>query len=387
MAGRGRMESTRCKSILAILSCALVSMSGALSGGDQSLLKVTSAVSNLTRITSRPEPEFAPSACPSTGDVAFTGMVWKERGRRNHYEVWIVNPAKAQHQYRRITDSEADSLWPAISPDGKKVVFASQRGDKSIIWETNSNGLGGNRLISDVPECYFTYPDVSTDGFVYCALRDQALTGPVEIDDVGRAALTTILAPPAAVYLTAQFLTVNVALGKPVYQTSMLEGKMDKFSYLWVCDIDGLNQTEFVEGYSPRCFPKTAGRDGASDKIAFTKRDADGRFHIWTVNRDGSHLTQITWGNCSDIQPSWSPDGTKLTFASNRTATGLARLLGDRDYDIWVMNADGTGLTQLTDHDKFCGHPTFATNDEIYFHAVGGFINENWDIWRVTLAK
>jgi Tol biopolymer transport system component len=346
----------------------------------------TSAVANITRITSRPEPEFAPSGCPATGEVAFSGMVWKERGKKDHYEVWVVDPGKSQHQYRRITDSEADSLWPALSPDGKKIVFACQRGEKSQIWETGANGLGGNRLVSDAgDELTYSYPDVTTDAFVFCALTKQYFCGPVEIDDVGRACLTTILAPPLAVYFTGQFLVVNVAMGKPLYQTSILEGKNDRYGYLWLCDYDGLNQTEFVEGYTPRWMPKTAGAKG--DKILFSKRDADGLWHIWIVNRDGSNLTQLTWGKSSDIQPAWSPDGSKIAFATNRSSSGLDKMLGDRCYNIWVMNADGTGMTQLTQSKKFCGHPAFMSNEDIYFHANSGFLNENWDIWRLTLTK
>lgn len=344
----------------------------------------TSAVANMTRITSRPEPEFAPYACPATGEVAFCGLVCKEKGKRDHYEIWVVDPAKSQHQYRRITDSDVDNLNPAFSPDGKKICFESRRGRRSAIWEVNASGIGGLRLVSEGEELNYTYPDVTHDAFVYCALTNRPFLPPghpVEIDDVGRAALTAIITPPTVVYLTAQFLVVNLALGKPIYNTRMIEGKIDRYGYIWICDYDGMNPTEFVEGYQPRWSPKKG------DKILFTKRDADGVWHIWCVNRDGSNLTQLTWGKCSDIQPCWSPDGTKIAFASNRTASGVARALGDRCYNIWIMNADGSGLTQLTNTDSFCGHPTFASNDDIYFHAKTGFIFENWDIWRMTLAK
>ena len=373
--------------LVAVVACVFLLGSGLLMAGEY-IVEHTSAVANITRITSRPEPEFAPSGCPATGEVAFCGMVWKERGRPDHYEVWVVDPGKSQHQYRRITDADTDNLWPAISPDGRKIVFASQRGDKSQIWETGANGLGGNRLISEGGELTYTYPDVTTDAFVYCALTDQYFQGPVEIDDVGNALIGAVLAPPVAVYVTAQFLVVNVLGGQPIYKTEMIEGKIDKYGYLWLCDYDGLNQTEFVEGYTPRWLPKTAkGGEIKGDKILFTKRDADGIWHIWTVNRDGSNLTQITWGKCSDTQPSWSPDGSKIAFASNRTASGLDKALGDHCYNIWVMNSDGTAMTLLTTSKQFCGHPTFTTNDEIYFHANSGFLGQNWDIWRLTLSR
>lgn len=62
--------------------------------------------------------------------------------------------------------------------------------------------------------------------------------------------------------------------------------------------------------------------------------DAD----IWVVNIDGSNLTQLTFEPTDEIDPSWSPDGTLISFASNLSRTK----------ELFIMNADGTGIRQLT---------------------------------------
>ena len=49
---------------------------------------------------------------------------------------------------------------------------------------------------------------------------------------------------------------------------------------------------------------------------------------VWVANADGSNAMQLTASN--DRSPSWSPDGTKIAFASRR----------DGDDEIFVMNAD-----------------------------------------------
>ncbi|HOF33200.1 MAG TPA: hypothetical protein PK624_04290 [Spirochaetota bacterium] len=61
---------------------------------------------------------------------------------------------------------------------------------------------------------------------------------------------------------------------------------------------------------------------------------------IWTMNIDGSEQTQITYPPVSayDNAPSWSPDGRKILFHSDR----------DGNSEIFVINADGSGLKQLT---------------------------------------
>jgi hypothetical protein len=61
---------------------------------------------------------------------------------------------------------------------------------------------------------------------------------------------------------------------------------------------------------------------------------------IWSTNADGSGQTGLTGGiNESGTLPAWSPDGTKITFTSNGFTAS--------DFDIFVMNADGSGETRL----------------------------------------
>jgi len=56
------------------------------------------------------------------------------------------------------------------------------------------------------------------------------------------------------------------------------------------------------------------------------------------MNADGSGVTRLTHDSASDVEETWSPDGSKIAFASG-TAGGS---------DIYVMNADGSGVVRLT---------------------------------------
>ena len=80
---------------------------------------------------------------------------------------------------------------------------------------------------------------------------------------------------------------------------------------------------------------------GAS-KIAFMS-ERDGNREIYVMNADGTGQTNIT--NTPDTDewyPRWSPDGTKIAFASNQNG----------NYKIYVMNADGNNQTRLTEGDR-----------------------------------
>jgi hypothetical protein len=86
---------------------------------------------------------------------------------------------------------------------------------------------------------------------------------------------------------------------------------------------------------------------GENGKIVFSARMVDdGSHEIYTVNPDGTGLTRLTTAPNDDIDPSWSPDGTKIVFASARnTNPNTCSLFCN---DIYVMNADGSQQTRLT---------------------------------------
>jgi hypothetical protein len=77
-------------------------------------------------------------------------------------------------------------------------------------------------------------------------------------------------------------------------------------------------------------------------RIAFMN-NYDGDYEICVMNADGTGVNQLTKNSSLDAYPSWSPDGTQIAFTSNR----------DGDLDIWVMNADGSNQTNITSHDPF----------------------------------
>ena len=67
----------------------------------------------------------------------------------------------------------------------------------------------------------------------------------------------------------------------------------------------------------------------------------DGRNHLFTIDLATRKVTQLTsGGNHHDQHPKWSPDGKRISFVSSRNGS----------FDLYVMNADGTNVTRVTDH-------------------------------------
>jgi Tol biopolymer transport system component len=72
-------------------------------------------------------------------------------------------------------------------------------------------------------------------------------------------------------------------------------------------------------------------------QIAFHS-DRNGNFDIYIMNADGSDIQQVTSSNAMDGYPTWSPDGGQIAFQSQR----------DGNWEIYLINTDGTGATRLT---------------------------------------
>jgi Tol biopolymer transport system component len=88
-------------------------------------------------------------------------------------------------------------------------------------------------------------------------------------------------------------------------------------------------------------------------KIAFNS-NRDGNYEIYVMNADGSDLTRVTDHPAADMSPAWSPNGQQIAFESER----------DSNWEVYIMNADGSNLRRLTDHPAIDWCPSWSSDGQ-----------------------
>ncbi len=83
-------------------------------------------------------------------------------------------------------------------------------------------------------------------------------------------------------------------------------------------------------------------------RIAFASA-REGSYDLYVMNADGTETTRLTSTDANDQNPTWSPDGSRIAFS--RSSDGG---------HVWVMNADGSGARRLTDELAEEGEPAWS---------------------------
>ena len=207
----------------------------------------------------------------------------------------------------RLTKHRASDWYPSWSPDGKQIVFASDR-----------ISIGGEIYVMD------------SDGKSVIRLTDGEWdTQPAWSPD-----------------------------GKRIVFSSRVAERAEHPNFeIFVMDADGRNQTRLTDSPMYDAEPSWS---PDSRKIAFVSQRGDFRLQIYVMDSSGENQTRLTHdGGSNKRDPAWSPDGKSIAFMLNDFASNK----------IYVMDSDGKNRRKLTDG-KYDRSPAWSPDGELIVYSA-----------------
>lgn len=236
----------------------------------------------------------------------------------------------------QLTSDPANDAMPAISPDGTRIAFASDRAGSWDIYVMPASGGRPLQITSD--PSHEIHPSWSPDG---------------------------------------RRLVFN--------RRGLTSGRWE----LWVVDVANNSTSQFLGyGLFPEWCPTPATGLAGGDRILFQRgrERGDRAYALWTLEYDGANATNFTEIASSPtsalINPTWSPDGKRLLYASvpqDGDWTMLAKRRPEWS-DLWMIDVDGTNLVRLTEGDAVDLMPTWAGNQTVLFASDRGGSENLWSL-------
>jgi Tol biopolymer transport system component len=272
----------------------------------------------------------------------------------------------------------AEAYW---APDGRKIIFQSTRDNLECdqIFVMNADGTDQHMVSTGKGRttCGYFLPD--SQHILYASTHEAGDACPPPADR--SKGYVWAVYPGYDIYLATvngsmlkkltdapgydAEATVNFKTKKIVY-TSMASGDLD----LWTMDLDGTGKKQITktEGYDGGAVfsrdgkklvwranhpasPETMKRykDLLSDNLTTPMK-----MEIFVADADGRNAKQLTDFGCASFAPTFSPDGKKILFSSNKHDCD------GRKFELYMMNTDGTGLEQVTTFGGFTSFPEFS---------------------------
>ncbi len=359
-----------------------------LAGDGRKIFVMNADGTQPTHVATRGYSDSAPQFSSDGSKIVFTSLRPPVPGASFSDDIFAVN-LDGSNETRLTTTDSASEVAPATSSNGAKIAFVTSTsgdGRGPGIYSANFDGGSVTQLTQNIYQD--ATPQFSPDSLKIAfgakyQTKSQILV--MNADGSGLAHLVTVAAasqpswapgsvsvvsPPPTPAPTTPPTPPTSGVGKIVF-TSRREHPDPNFLApdIYIMNADGTAQARLT--FTGCDFNPNLSRDGT--KIVWmSHRDTE---QIYVMGADGSNPTRIGDASTSNFQPCFSPDGSKILFASR--VGGIS--------GIYLMNADGTGRVRLSDGSANDTSPRFSPDgSKIVFASTAMASNSYPRIWTMN---
>lgn len=275
-------------------------------------------------------------ATESVDRVKTSLIVFSAMDADHRFQIYSAQPDGSGK--KQLTD-QGSNVTPAWTPDGKQILFASDRSGTRELYLMSEDGSGVAPIELAVVGNKLT-PSMSPDRSQIAFAAEKGLTGHPEIWVVkadGTAARQLTDTPTAISGPTWSLFPRFSLDGSKLLYASTQSGS----SQIWIMNGDGSGKQQLTNGVgtdSPDANAPNWSPDGKS--IVFWAGYETRYGEIWMMDADGTNPKPLTDqpAPISSDNPAWSPDGSQIIFDTNRSG---------RNVEIWIMDANGGNQRKL----------------------------------------
>ena len=269
-------------------------------------------------------------------------------------------------QATRITSGTGWDQQPRFSPDGKRIVFVSDRNGSKNVWIANADG-SAPRIITRSERINFSSPIWSADGKYVIAGR----TGQLWMYNVdgGSGVQLTGLRPEGA----------GAAAGAPASHYGAAPSNDPR--YLWV-NVSGNVPTTLASGVE--LHTATSAREEAEEQAARSNARRIGQYQIGQFDRETGRTLVRSHETFGALRPVASPDGKWLVYATRYDAREALKLrdlaTGEERWLVMDVQRDNSQGGGVNDRDLYPAS-AFTPDSKALITSYGG------RIWRVEVPS
>lgn len=276
-------------------------------------------------------------AAARTTAPATTGLiVFSAVDADNRFQIYSVKPDGSD---KRQLTYQGSNVTPAWTPDGKRIIFASDRSGTREIYFMSEDGSGVSQVKTSVVGNKLT-PSMSHDLSQVAFAAENPLSGHPEIWVVnadGTAPRQLTNTPKANVGPTWSLFPRYSRDGSKILYASTQSGS----SQIWIMNGDGSGKRQLTRGVATDAPDANAPHWSPDGKYIVFWAGYETRYgEIWIMEANGTNPKRLTDqpAPISSDNPAWSSDGSKIIFDTNRSRSGV---------EIWSMDADGSNQRKL----------------------------------------